>query len=131
VIALVLALVAALAPVPAQTCWETAWRCEDIVDYRTDHDLAGLDQTAVLQETAKSWARTMAADGVLRHSPAALRGEFGGEIVGTAPDWRTVMAAWDQSDPHRDILTDPGLSRVGIGVARDDTGRLWAVVVFR
>jgi uncharacterized protein YkwD len=125
-IALVAALVAALAPVPVQTCWETAWRCGDIVDYRTDRDLGGLDQTAALQDAAKAWARTMATDGVLRHS----FGDYS-EIVGTAPDWQTVLAAWDQSDPHRDILTDPGLSRVGVGVARDDTGRLWAVVVFR
>jgi uncharacterized protein YkwD len=126
VIALVLTLVAALTPAPAQGCWDTAWRCQDIADYRTDRDLGGLDQARALQDEAKAWARTMAADGVLRHSGYGLT-----EIVGTAPDWRTVMAAWDQSDPHRDILTDPGLSRVGVGVARDDNGRLWAVVVFR
>jgi uncharacterized protein YkwD len=126
VIALVLALVAALTPAPAQACWDTAWRCQDIADYRTDRGLDGLDQSAALQDSAKAWARTMAAGGVLRHS-----GYGPTEIVGTAPDWLTVMAAWDQSDPHRDILTDPGLSRVGVGVARDDSGRLWAAVVFR
>jgi uncharacterized protein YkwD len=131
VIGLVVALVAALTPAPVQTCWETAWRCQDIADYRTDRDLAALDQTAVLQEAAKAWARHMAANGVLRHSPAALHGEYGGEIVGYAPDWLTVMAAWDQSDPHHAILVDPELERLGVGVARSTDGTLFAVVVFR
>jgi uncharacterized protein YkwD len=131
VIALVVALVAALTPVPPDTCWGTAWRCHDINDYRAAHGLPLLNQTAVLQEAAKSWSRHMAGDGVLQHSPEALNGEYGGEIVGTAPDWETVLAAWDQSDPHRDVLTDPDLERVGLGVARDDDGHLFATVVFR
>jgi uncharacterized protein YkwD len=130
VIGLVAALVAALTPAPVQTCWETAWRCQDIVDYRTDRDLAALDQTSALQTEAKAWARRMADAGTLRHSPGALDGDWS-EIVGTAPDWRTVMAAWDESPPHRAVLVDPGLSRVGVGVARDADGRLWAAVVFR
>jgi uncharacterized protein YkwD len=131
VIALVVALVAALSPTPSGTCWGSAWRCHDITDYRATHGLPELDQARGLQDTAKTWARTMAADGVLRHSPEALRGEYGGEIVGYAPDWLTVMAAWDQSDPHRAILVARDLEKLGIGVAWSDTGRLYAVVQFR
>jgi uncharacterized protein YkwD len=129
VIALVVALVAALTPVPPDTCWETAWRCHDINDYRAAHGLPLLDQTAVLQETAKGWSRTMAADGVLRHSTDGSDGYS--EIVGTAPDWETVLVAWDQSDAHRAILLDPDLERIGIGVSWSDTGRMYATVTFR
>ena len=114
----------------AGECWDTARRCHDITDYRADHNLPGLDQSRGLQDAAKAWARHMAGDGILAHSPGAYRGEWS-EIVGTGPDWPTVLAAWDQSDPHRAILLDPDLEHVGIGTARDDTGRLWTAVVFR
>jgi uncharacterized protein YkwD len=126
VIALVVALVAALAPAPPQTCWLVAKRCADINDYRAAHGLPLLDQTVGLQDTAKAWARTMAAEGLLHHSTDGLT-----EIVGTSNDWPTVLAAWDQSDAHRAILLDPDLERIGIGVAWTDTGRMYATVQFR
>jgi uncharacterized protein YkwD len=129
VIALVVALVAALSPTPAGTCWDSAWRCHDITDYRATHGLPELDQARGLQDTAKAWARTMAADGVLRHSTDG--GDGYSEIVGMGPDWLTVMAAWDQSDPHRALLLDRDLEHIGIGVAYSDTGRIYAVVQFR
>jgi uncharacterized protein YkwD len=111
-------------------CWETAPRCEDVNQYRLEHDRAPLDQRMTLQESASAWAHELAESGNLRHSPAALRGEYGGEIVGYGPDWATVMAAWDKSDPHRAVMLDGDLTRVGIGKAWGD-GRVWAVVVFR
>jgi uncharacterized protein YkwD len=128
VVALLAVAVPAVASEPS--CWRVAPRCDDVNDYRAAALAGPLDQRIALQAAAQAWADELAASGVLRHSPAALRGEYGGEIVGMAPDWRTVMAAWDGSDPHRAVMLDRHLTRVGVGRARaGDT--LFAVVVFR
>lgn len=126
------------APAPAAVadpgCYDGADRCQSVNDYRADHGRPPLDQRWDLQQSAKKWAGILATSGTLRHSGAPV------EVVGYAPDWLTVMAAWDLSsclttdEPcpgHKEILLDRGLTQLGIGRARDDTGRLWAVIQFR
>ena len=127
VAAAVTALTLPLLPQPAAAtadgCWDIAWRC---------HELAAihgpLDQDRDLQDQAKAWAREMADSGILRHSTEGSDGYS--EIVGTANDWQTVVAAFLQSDPHRAILTDPELHEVGIGVVREGD-RVWVAVQFQ
>jgi hypothetical protein len=97
-------------------CWAVGWRCHTVNAYRAGHDRAPLDQTGSLQRSAGAWARQMAASDTLSHSPAA--GQDYAEVVGVAPDWATMLAAWDQSPRHRTILLSD-LSRVGVGCARD------------
>ena len=124
--AAVTALSIPLLPTPAAAtdggCWDTAWRCHDL---ETVH--GPLDQDRDLQDQAKAWAREMADSGILRHSTEGSDGYS--EIVGTGPDWKTVVIAWMDSAPHRAILTDPTLTQVGIGSAGEGPRR-WYVVQF-
>lgn len=108
------------------TCWATGWRCDTVNAYRADHGLPPLDQAATLQQSAGAWARRMAATGVLAHSGATTPGL--GEVVCESTDWRSCLTLWDESPHHRAILLDPDARRVGIGVARDTDGRVWAAV---
>jgi hypothetical protein len=97
----------------ADGCWAVAWRCQTVNAYRADRP--PLDQTRALQDSAGDWARHMAATATLSHSPAA--GLDYAEVIGMAPDWATMLAAWDASPEHRAILLS-GLSRVGVGCSR-------------
>ena len=115
-----------LLPSPAAAddggCWDTAWRCRDLAGIH-----GPLNQQHVLQDAAKAWSRHMADTGILRHSPAAMNGEYA-EIVGYAPDWATVVEAWMDSPPHREILLDSDLRTVGIGVANAGHVNFYTVV---
>ena len=122
--ALLLALTTVSGSPSGDACWDTAWRCQVVNDYRAGHDRPRWDQTAALQDSAGDWARHMAATGVLSHShdPGV------GEVVGFAPDFATLMTAWDQSPAHRAILLGGG-DRVGVGCARDGDTQFCAVQV--
>jgi uncharacterized protein YkwD len=78
---------------------------------------------------AQSWAGQMAAAGRLMHS--SISGNMG-EIILQAP---TSYSPWDMhkvwwsSGPHRDIMLNPTLRKVGIGVAHS-RGWAWADELF-
>jgi hypothetical protein len=130
VVSAVLAVGGLVPGAPEPGCWDTAWRCQDIVDYRG----TALDQSRGLQDEARGWARHMADDRVLEHS---FRGS---EIVGYGPDWLTIKAAWEQSTctdgswptcpGHRELLLDPDFTRIGVGCSRSTTGTLYCAVRF-
>lgn len=110
------------------------WRGQAVNDFRADHDRHGLEQTADLQDNADRYAAVLADLGFLTHATGV------NEIIGTGPDWATILAAWkdstcrDGSQPcpgHREMLLDRDFTRMGIGRHRDPTGRLWAVMRFR
>lgn len=122
--ALILALVTAFTPAPAPGCWDGGWRCHDLTRARG----TALDQTGWLQRDAKVWAARMAERRSIFHAPPPGWGPYG-ENVGVGTDWRTVLAAFMASPPHRANITDPHYSRVGIGVARAD-GRVYVVIRF-
>jgi hypothetical protein len=116
------ALLALPAIIPANGgCWDTAPRCHTVTDLRG----AEPNQQRTLQDSAKAWARHMAATGVLAHSR-----DGHSEIVGTASDWETVVQAFLRSPAHRDILLDPALHEVGIGFVREGD-RVWVAVQFK
>ena len=137
VAAAVTALTLPLLPQPAAAtadgCWDIAWRC---------HELAAihgpLDQDRDLQDQAKAWAREMADSGILRHAEDVS----GGEAVGMAPDWLTVMAAWEGSScldgtwprgcpGHRELILDRDFTQVGIGSALGADGMRYYVLRFQ
>lgn len=107
-------------------CGPTAWRCRSINDYRVDHQLPRLEQRAGLQSGADAYADQLAQQQVLVHADTTAA-----EVIGYGATWRQIMRLWDRSRPHRRILRDPDLTRMGIGTKRDPAGTLWAVVRFR
>ena len=106
-----------------------------INESRTARKLPPLARSAALDKDARSHAVTLAATGKLRHRSSREFRRLGvewtrvAENIGTAagPDemHRAVMA----SRLHRENLLGP-YTLVGIGVARDRRGRLWATEVF-
>jgi hypothetical protein len=124
VIPLILTLLAALVPVPAPACWDSAWRCRDVLEVRG----STLDQAGWLQKQAKAWAVDMAARRTLSHAPLPGWGPYG-ENVGYGPDWATVMAAFVQSPHHLANIRDTDFTQVGIGTAHAD-GLIYVVIRF-
>lgn len=116
ILALIVGAIATAPPAAAAdtgVCWRGAPRCFALVQLRADNGLGGLDQDRDLQADAMAWAQRMAAAGALSHSAIT----YGAEIVGMGPDDATIRAAFMDSDPHRAIILDPSLHRVGIGHA--------------
>jgi hypothetical protein len=97
-----------------------------------------------LSRTAGAYARELAARGVLSHrdesGQSALEryhrqgGTAGlvGEVLGTGSSASVVLAAWQQSRPHRDILLDGRWTHAGTGtLVLPDGTELWVVVFAR
>ncbi len=92
-----------------------------------------VEADALLSKTAASWARALAAAGVLSH-----RGEDGssaleryqglggtevrvGEILGAGPDLSAIEAAWEKSPSHLPLVLKPYWTHIGWGSARAAT----------
>ncbi len=78
-----------------------------------------------LSSVARTWAATMAAAGTISHNPS-LSSQVPGwtklaENVGMGPDLETVHRALVASRPHYANLTDPELTRIGVGVVTRGT----------
>lgn len=92
---------------------------------------------------ARAWARRMASDGDLRHNPhvaeqVPVQWRRWGENVGWASngahDARSSVVsrmhrAFMDSDGHRANILGP-YNQVGVGVAVDGDGTMWATMVF-
>ena len=110
---------------------------------RRAHGHRALVASPAVAAVARAWSRRMAARGDLRHNPD-VGGQLPvdwrrwGENVGWASNGsgRSVRAvtrrlhrSFMESDGHRaNILGD--FNQVGVGVALDDEGTMWATMVF-
>lgn len=105
---------------------------------RAQNGLAGLAYDSAAVGVARKWAQELARSGNLRHNPnlpaevsAYVTDDWTrlGENVGYASGPDQVFNAYMNSSGHRaNILGD--YNRVGVGAARDGSGRLWTTVVF-
>jgi len=100
--------------------------------------LPALQDDQATANIARSWSQYMASTGVLQHDPylvSAINSQITtqwrriGENVGFGSDVGSLQTAFMNSAPHRaNVLGD--YNRVGIGAARDGTGRLWVTLDF-
>jgi uncharacterized protein YkwD len=105
---------------------------------RAQSGLAALAYDSGAVGVARGWAQELARSGNLRHNPnlaaqvdAYVTNQWTrlGENVGYASTPDEVHSAYMNSSGHRaNILGD--YNRVGVGAARDASGRLWTTVVF-
>src|SRR5207249_6479456 len=82
----------------------------------------------------RRWAARMAADQRLEHNPN-LGGEYSGwtamgENVGTGGDVDSIHRAFVNDPEHYANMARASFNRLGVGVVRDDAGRLWVVEDF-
>ena len=95
-------------------------------------------KSPALNHLSQDWANHLAQDGELQHRPNHW--EYypssipaGGENVLQAWDDYSnaqLVKLWADSPGHRKILLDPDAKSVGIGVAKDKDGKLFAVQNF-
>ena len=105
---------------------------------RAQHGLPALAYDSAAVGVARGWAQELARSQSLRHNPnlawevsTYVTDEWTriGENVGYASTADQVFNAYMASSGHRaNILGD--YNRVGVGAARDASGRLWTTVVF-
>jgi hypothetical protein len=110
---------------------------------RRSRGLGDLVSTPSVAAVARDWSQTMAADGTLRHNPNVARqlkvtwtrwGENvgwasnagGGDLVAVT---RRLHRGFMASDGHRANILG-AYNQVGVGVATDDAGTMWATMVF-
>lgn len=110
-------------------------------DARTARDLRPLSASPGVAAVARRWSRRMAADGTLRHNPEVgrqlpLEWTRWGENVGWASGGGDLAAVTRRL--HRGFMDSPGhranilgrFNQVGVGVALDRSGTMWATMVF-
>ena len=98
-------------------------------------------EDALLSETARRWAETLAAAGALSHRGAdgssaldryrALGGTEArvGEIIGAGAGLKDVEKAWERSEPHRSLSLKAYWTHAGWGRASGSPGvQVWVVV---
>jgi uncharacterized protein YkwD len=93
----------------------------------------------VLSDKAQAWAEHMARTGVLQHSSLTanlngLKWKSLGENVGMSPRTSntllTIHNMFVSSPDHRANLLNSGFTHMGVGVAKDSSGRVWVAEVF-
>jgi uncharacterized protein YkwD len=103
--------------------------------------LPGLAEDAQLDALAQHWAEQLAANGQLSHQDlyALVTSPYMGGwhrltenvFEGGSPTTSGVVeGAWMGSAAHQANILDPGVNRVGVGVAHDGAGRTYAVADF-
>jgi uncharacterized protein YkwD len=98
-----------------------------------------LKEHDTLTAKAESWARQMASTGRLGHSTltagvSSLNWKALGENVGysspTSNTYLTIHNAFVRSSGHYANLVKAGYTHMGVGVAKDSSGRVWVAEVF-
>ena len=93
---------------------------------------------ACAQAAALTWSQHMASTGSLVHNsltplfrcpgPAVTRAAENIAYGGQTPS--ALMSMWMNSSGHRANILDPALHRIGIGIATDSHGTIWATQDF-
>jgi len=106
---------------------------------RSSHGVRPLKDNLILTRKAQGWAQHMATTGRLEHSTlssglSGLSWTALGENVGmSSPTSNTLLTIHNNfvnSAPHRSNLLNSGFTHMGVGVARDSSGRVWVAEVF-
>ena len=108
---------------------------------RADNGLPALADDAQLDALAQNWAVQLAAAGQLSHQDLAaiisspLMAGWGrlteNVFMGTPGSTNAyVDNAWMASPGHRANILDPGVNRIGVGVAHDGAGNTYVVADF-
>lgn len=107
--------------------------------YRKANGVPAVAEHDTLTQKAEAWAVHMASTGRLEHSTlsaglSSLSWSALGENVGySSPTSNTLLTIHNNfvsSSAHRAILLDRRFTHMGVGVARDSSGRFWVVEVF-
>jgi hypothetical protein len=110
---------------------------------RRAHGRPALAASPAAAEVAREWSKRMAADHRLRHNPKVseqltIAWQRWGENVGWATNAsggaltavaRRLHRSFMESDGHRHNILGH-YDKVGVGVALDDDGTMWATMVF-
>ena len=106
---------------------------------RKANGVPALTEHDTLTTKAEAWAQHMASTGRLEHSTlsaglSSLGWTALGENVGySSPTSNTLLTIHNKfvnSSQHRAILLDRRFTHMGVGVARDSSGRIWVAEVF-
>ncbi|MDH4111415.1 MAG: CAP domain-containing protein [Actinomycetota bacterium] len=134
-----LALALALALVPTGALARTpnyTWQMfRETNQARMNHSVGRLDRAYRLTDAATKHARAMARRGSLFHTSGPsrynVRCRAWGENVGyTTGDVADLQRAFMKSPSHRRHVLDRTFSRVAVGSATDDRGRLYVTLFF-
>lgn len=106
---------------------------------RSSVGVPALKQHETLTRKAEDWAQHMAATGKLSHSNLTdglsgvswtALGENVGVSSATGDTLKTIFELFVNSSAHRANLVNRGFTHMGVGVATDNTGRVWVAEVF-
>jgi uncharacterized protein YkwD len=102
---------------------------------RAANGLPALSVAADLSAVARQQASRMAASGTLAHTPnlpqAVCCWSSIGENVGEAGSVSALQAAFMASPQHRANILSGTYTQIGVGVAVDAKGTMWASEIFR
>lgn len=106
---------------------------------RVDRDRVKLKHQTCIDSYAQTWARTMAADGKMRHqSSSKLKlimkkcklNRIGENIAAGYSSGNSVTKAWMKSPGHRKNILNTSYRRLGIGASKAKDGTWWSVQIF-
>ena len=102
---------------------------------RAANGLGSLTVDGGLTDIANAWADHLAATGGLAHQDLNTIPGWNnlGETVEVGPcgqSDQSIVTAWINSGPHRDVLLSAAFQVVGVGTLCDFTGREWVVADF-
>jgi uncharacterized protein YkwD len=95
--------------------------------FRATKGLKAVTFNATVSEMAEDWSETMATSGTFAHNPSfhtdsrvAGRWTMAAEIIAGRPDYSGagLVDQWIASAPHNAIMSDPGFTTIGVGIAR-------------
>ncbi len=134
-------LAALLLAIAAAGCMPAAERTflDRTNSLRSSQGIRSLTEHPALTAKAEAWAQHMASTGRLEHS--ALSAGLGGldwrslgENVGySSPTSNTLLTIHNmlaKSPGHRANMLNKGFTHMGVGVAKDSSGRIWVAEVF-
>jgi len=142
VAALAVALAATACLPPASTATADSGGVESMINSsRADNGLPALADDAQLDALAQNWATQLAAAGHLAHQDlyaiitSPLMAGWGrlteNVFMGTGGSTNALVDnLWMASSSHRANILDPGVNRVGVGVAHDGSGNTYVVADF-
>lgn len=135
-VSLVVAVLALVLPTIASADSTTEGQfVSDTNHARSQHGLRAYAVRSDLTAVARRWAAYMAEHRTLAHNPnytsqVCCWSQIG-ENVGDGSSVAQIQSAFMSSAPHRDNILSRAFTQVGIGTARDSSGRLYVDELFR
>jgi len=101
--------------------------------FRNQHGLQSLAQQDALEDQARAWAQTMAAQGALSHSdPNTWHVQWTAvaENVGVSTSMDDLVARLEASPDHRANMLSTTYTHMAVGTAKGKDGRIYAAQLF-